>query len=164
MLFRSVCQRTKAEHVGPRGLLHPLHPPSRRGGVIGIDWLMGLPRTAAGFDQVQVHVDHFSGKVHAVPTRSTDTAADAAKILLEMVLRSGDGVPDALVVDHDPKFTSKLFREFTRRLGSSLLVGSAYHKNTNARAERVNGVLGDTLRAFANGRKDDWDLWLPYAV
>ena len=159
-----VCQRTKAEHVGPRGLLHPLPPPSRRGGVIGIDWLMGLPPTAAGFDQVQVHVDHFSGKVHAVPTRSTDTAADAARILLEMVLRSGDGVPDALVVDHDPKFTSKLFREFTRRLGSSLLVGSAYHKNTNARAERVNGVLGDTLRAFANGRKDDWDLWLPYAV
>ena len=29
---------------------------------------------------------------------------------------------------------------------------------------RVNGVLGDTLRAFANGRKDDWDVWLPYAV
>jgi hypothetical protein len=25
-------------------------------------------------------------------------------------------------------------------------------------------VLGDTLRTFANGRKDDWDVWLPYAV
>ena len=125
---------------------------------------MGLPQTAAGFDQVQVHVDHFSGKVHAVPTRSTDTAADAARILLDMVLRFGDGVPDALVVDHDPKFTSKVFREFTRSLGSSLLVGSAYHKNTNARVERVNRILADTLRAFANGRKDDWDLWLPYAV
>jgi hypothetical protein len=31
-------------------------------------------------------------------------------------------------------------------------------------AQRVNGVLGDTLRAFANGRRDDWDVWLPYAV
>jgi hypothetical protein len=132
--------------------------------VIGVDWLVGLPLTASGFDQVQVHVDHLSGKVHAVPTRSTDTAADAARIVLEMALRSGDGVPDVLVVDHDPKFTSTLFREFARRIGSSLLVGSAYHKNTNARAERVNGVLGDTLRAFANGRKDDWDVWLPYAV
>ncbi len=29
--------------------------------------------------------------------------------------------------------------------------------------ERVNGVLGDTLRAYANGHKDDWDVWLPYA-
>ena len=159
-----VCQRVKAEHVGPRGLLHPLPLPSRRGGVIGVDWLMGLPTTAAGFDQVQVHVDFLSGKVHAVPTKSTDTAADAAQIILEMALRSGDGIPDVLVVDHDPKFTSGLFREFTRRIGSSLLVGSAYHKNTNAKTERVNGVLGDTLRAFANGRKDDWDVWLPYAV
>ena len=69
-----------------------------------------------------------------------------------------------LVVDHDPKFTSALFREFTRRIGSSLIVGSAYYKNTSAKTERVNGVLGDTLRAFANGRKDDWDVWLPYAV
>ena len=159
-----ICQRTKADHVGPRGLLHPLPLPTRRGGVIGVDWLLGLPTTAAGFDQVQVHVDHLSGKVHAVPTRSTDTAADAAQIILEMALRSGDGIPDVLVVDHDPKFTSTLFREFTRRIGSSLIIGSAYHKNTTAKVERVNGVLGDTLRAFANGRKDDWDVWLQYAV
>lgn len=81
----------------------------------------------------------------------------------DTALRSGDGIPDVLVVDHDPKFTSNLFREFTRRIGSSLLVGSAFHKNTNAKVERVNGVLGDTLRAYANGRKDDWDVWLPYA-
>jgi len=158
------CQRTKADHVGPRGLLHPLPLPTRRGGVIGVDWLMGLPTTATGFDQVQVHVDYLSGKVHAVPVRSTDNAADAARIILDMALRSGDGIPDVLVVDHDPKFTSTLFQEFTRRIGSSLIVGSAYHKNTNAKTERVNGVLGDTLRAFANGRKDDWDVWLPYAV
>jgi hypothetical protein len=159
-----VCQHTKAEHVGPRGLLHPLPLPTRRGGVIGVDWLVGLPMTASGFDQVQVHVDYLSGKVHAVPTGSTDTAEDAAQIILDMALRSGDGVPDILVVDHEPKFTSALFRGFTRRISSSLLVGSAYHKNTNARAERVNGVLGDTLRAFANGRKDNIDVWLPYAV
>ncbi len=49
-------------------------------------------------------------------------------------------------------------------MGSSLIVGSAYHKNTNAKVERANGVIGDTLRAFANGRKDDWDRQLPLAV
>ncbi len=69
-----------------------------------------------------------------------------------------------MVVDHDPKFMSNLFREFIRRIGSSLIAGSACHKNTNAKTERVNGVLGDTLRALANGRKDDWDVLLPYAV
>ena len=32
------CQRTKAEHCGPRGLIHPLPLPSRRGGRIGVDY------------------------------------------------------------------------------------------------------------------------------
>jgi hypothetical protein len=77
-----VCQPTKAEHVGPRGLLHPLQPPARRGRVIGVDWLVWLAMAASGLDQVQARVDHLSGKIHAVPTtRSTDTAADAARIL-----------------------------------------------------------------------------------
>ena len=56
-----------------------------------------------------------------MPTRSTDTAADAAKTILEMALRSGDGVPDVIVVDHDPMFTSALFKEFPMRIASSLL-------------------------------------------
>ncbi len=80
---------------------------------------------------------------------------------LNMALRCLDGIPFFVVADHDPKFTSTHFREFTRRIGSSLIVGSAFHKNTNTKLERVNGVLGDTLRAMANGRKDDWGVLLP---
>jgi hypothetical protein len=132
--------------------------------MIGVDWIAGLPTTAGGFDMIQNHVDLLSGKVHAVPTRTTATAAEAAEIIRDMCLRSGDGFPDVLVVDHDPKFTSDVFRAFVKSMGSTLIVGSAYHKNTNAEVERANGVIGDTLRAFANGRKDDWDRQLPLAV
>ena len=131
--------------------------------MIGVDWIAGLPTTEAGFDMIQNHVDLLSGRVYAVPTRATATAADAAEIIRDMCLRSGAGFPDALIVDHDPKFTSEVFRAFVKGMGSSLIVGSAYHKNTNAKVERANGVLGDTLRAFANGRKDDWDQQLPFA-
>ena len=60
-----VCQRPKADHVCLRGLSHPLPLPSRRVGVVVVDWLLGLPMTALSFDQVQVHVNHLSGKVHA---------------------------------------------------------------------------------------------------
>ena len=54
----------------------------------------------------------------------------AAQTLLDHSLQSGDGVPDVLVVDHDPKFSSQLFREFTKAIGSALIMGTAYHKNT----------------------------------
>ncbi len=99
------CQRTKAEHGRPRGLLHPLPLPSRRGRMIGVDWIAGLP-TEGWFDMIQNHVDLLLGKVHAVSTRSTATAAEVAEIIRDMCLRSGNGFPDVLVVDHDPKFTS----------------------------------------------------------
>ena len=137
--FRScqTCQRMKADHGGPRGLLHPLPLPSRRGGMIGVDWIAGLPTTEAGFDMIQNHVDLLSGRVYAVPTRATATAADAAEIIRDMCLRSGAGFPDALIVDHDPKFTSEVFRAFVKGMGSSLIVGSAYHKNTNTKVERA---------------------------
>ena len=110
---------------------------------------------------IQNQVDMLSGKVHTVPTRATETAVDAAAIIRDMCLRSGDGFPDVLVVDHDSKFTSAVFLAFAKGMGSCLIVGSAYHKNTNAKVERANGVISDTLRAFANGRKDDWDGYLP---
>ena len=56
-----------------------------------------------------------------------------------------------------------MFRAFVKGWGSCLIVGSAYHKNTNAKVERANGVISDTLRAYANGRKDDWDSHLTLA-
>jgi hypothetical protein len=70
--------------------------------MIGVDWIEGLPTTAAGFDMIQNHANLLSGKVHAVPTRPSATVADAAAIIRDLCLRSGDGCPDVLVVDHDP--------------------------------------------------------------
>ncbi len=91
-------------------------------GVIGVDRLMGLPLAAQDFYQVQVNVDYLSGMIYAEHCRSTDTAAGGAKQIFDMALRSSDGIPDVLVGDQDPKLTSTLFREFTWRIGSSLIV------------------------------------------
>ena len=66
------CQHTKAEHCGPRGLLHPLQLPSRRGWMIGVDWIAGLTTTAAGFDMIQNHVDLLSSKVLSGGLRPAD--------------------------------------------------------------------------------------------
>ena len=38
-------------------------------------------------------------------------------IIRDMRLRFGDGFPDVLVVDHDPKLTSDVFLAFVRSLG-----------------------------------------------
>jgi hypothetical protein len=57
-----------------------------------------------------------------------------------------------------------VFWAFVKSMGSCLIVSFAYHKDTNTKVERANGVIGDTLCAYANGRKDDWGWQLPLAV
>ena len=74
------------------------------------------------------------------------------QMLLYHSLQSGDSMHNVLVIDHDPKFTSQLFHKFTKAIGSALIVGTTYHKNTRAHIEWTNCVLGNTLLALANSR------------
>jgi hypothetical protein len=143
------CQQTKAEHCCPRGLLHPLQLPSRRGGMIGVDWIAGLPTTAAGFDMIQNHINLLSGKVHAVPTRSTATAADAAAIIRYLCLCSGDGDRSRV------RFSAPSSRAGARASSSA---------RRTTRTPTLRWSKPTALCAFANGRKDDWDCHLPLTV
>jgi hypothetical protein len=46
------CQRIKAEHQRPAGLLQPLQIPQWKWDEIGMDFIVGLPRTRAGYDSI----------------------------------------------------------------------------------------------------------------
>ena len=100
---------------------------------------------------IQNHVDHFklSGRVHAVPTRATAVAADAAtiirNIIADMCLRSGAGFPDVLVVDHDAKFTSVVFHAFAKSMGSCLIVSLA----TRTPTPRWSGPIASSAIRYA---------------
>jgi anti-sigma factor ChrR (cupin superfamily) len=52
-----VCQRVKAEHQRPVGLLQPLQVPEWKWEDIGMDVIVGLPRTRYGYDSIWVIVD-----------------------------------------------------------------------------------------------------------
>jgi hypothetical protein len=100
------------------------------GPIIGVVWIAGLPTTEGRIDTIR-DVNLLSGKEHAVPTRTTATAADAAEIIRNIYFGSGDGFPDALVLDHDPKFTSDVFWAFAKGMGSCLFVGAACRCKNN---------------------------------
>jgi hypothetical protein len=51
------CQRVKTEHQRPAGLLQPLKIPEWKWEEIGMDFIVGLPRTQAGYDLIWVIVD-----------------------------------------------------------------------------------------------------------
>ena len=47
-----VCQRVKAQHHKPAGLLQPLPIPEWKWDKLGMDFITGLPKTRSGYDSI----------------------------------------------------------------------------------------------------------------
>jgi hypothetical protein len=62
----STCQQVKAEHQRPAGPLQPLEIPVWKWEAIAMDFLVGLPRTQAGYDVIWVIVDRLTKVAHFI--------------------------------------------------------------------------------------------------
>ncbi|WVZ97247.1 hypothetical protein U9M48_042797 [Paspalum notatum var. saurae] len=61
------CQRVKAEHQRPAGLLQPLKIPEWKWEEISMDFIVGLPRTQKGYNSIWVVVDRLTKVAHFIP-------------------------------------------------------------------------------------------------
>jgi hypothetical protein len=67
------CRRIKAEHQRPAGLLQPLQIPQWKWDEIGMDFIVGLPHTRAGYDSIWVVVDRLTKSATSYMSRPTTT-------------------------------------------------------------------------------------------
>jgi hypothetical protein len=81
-----VCQRVKAEHQRPAGLLHPLKIPEWKWEEIGMDFIVGLPRTSAGYDSIWVIVDRLTKVAHFIPVKTTYSGAKLAELYMARIV------------------------------------------------------------------------------
>jgi transposase InsO family protein len=127
-----------------------------------MDFIMGLPIIAKGFDSVWVIIDRFTKIAHFLPVKVKYTVATYAELYIARVL-SLHGVPKKIVSDREPQFVSKFWEELHKSLGTKLLHSSAYHPQTRGQTERVNQILEDMLRACVLEFPQKWDECLPLA-
>jgi len=73
------------------------------------------------------------------------------------------GLPKVIVSDRDKVFTSILWKELMKSLGTHLHMSSAYHPETDGQIERVNQCLETYLRCFSQLQPTGWHKWLPLA-
>ncbi|WVZ59493.1 hypothetical protein U9M48_009621 [Paspalum notatum var. saurae] len=66
-----VCQRVKADHLKPAGMLQPLAVPARKWEDIHMDFIVGLPRTQKGYDSIWVIIDRFAKSAHFLPVKTS---------------------------------------------------------------------------------------------
>ena len=81
-----MCQRVKAEHQRPVGLLQPLKVPEWKWEVIGMDFIVGLPHTMDGYDSICVIVDRLTKVAHFIPVKTTYTGARLAELYISRII------------------------------------------------------------------------------
>ncbi|WVZ73569.1 LOW QUALITY PROTEIN: hypothetical protein U9M48_021858, partial [Paspalum notatum var. saurae] len=155
-----VCQRVKAEHQKPAGLLRPLKIPEWKWEEIGMDFIVGLPRTQSGFDSIWVVVDRLIKVAHFIPVKTTYSGAKLAELYMSRIVCL-HGVPKKIVSDRGTRFTSHFWKRLHESMGTKLNFSSAYHPRTDGRTERTNRILEDMLRACAIQYGTSWDKSLP---
>jgi hypothetical protein len=67
----NTCQRVKVEHPRPAGLLQPVKILEWKWEEIRMDFIVGLPRTQAGYDSIRVILDRLTKVSHFIPVKTT---------------------------------------------------------------------------------------------
>jgi hypothetical protein len=99
------CQRIKAEHQRLARLLQPLRMPRWKWDEIGMDFIVRLPCTRAGYDSIWVVVDRLTKSAHFIPAKTNYRSAVLAELYLSRIVCL-HGVPKKIVSDRGTQFTS----------------------------------------------------------
>jgi ribonuclease HI len=132
-----VCQRVKAKHQRPAGLLHPLKIPEWKWEEIGMDYIVGLPRTPKGYDSICVIVDRLTKVAHFIQVKTTYKGSQLAELYMARIVCL-HGVPKKIVSYRGSWFTSRFWKSIHENMDTKLSFSSAYHSQTDGQTERTN--------------------------
>ncbi|KAK3530048.1 hypothetical protein QTP86_010336 [Hemibagrus guttatus] len=155
------CAQARTSRLLPEGLLEPLSIPRRPWSHLSVDFLTDLP-DSGGFTTVMVVVDRFSKGCKLIPLKGLPTALQSAEAMFHHVFRNF-GLPEDIVSDRGPQFTSRVWGSLCARLGIGVSLSSGYHPQSNGQAERLNQEIGRFLRTYCSREQRRWSEFLPWA-
>jgi hypothetical protein len=141
------CQKVKAEHRNPVGLLQPLPIPEWKWEVVTMDFITKFPRTRKQHDVIMVVVGKLTKASHFIPMKVTHKETNVSYIYIREVACL-HGIPKTIVSDRDPNFTSNFWRGLFKGFRKNINFNTAYHPDSNGKPERVNQVIEDMLRMY----------------
>ena len=127
---------------------------------MSLDFIFGLPKDKHKHTGVVVFDCRLSKMVRLAAVPDSVSAEDTSRVFLDNVFRH-HGLPETIVSDRDPRFTSAFWMELFRLLGTKLTMSTADHPQTDGQTERVNRVLEDVLRSVCSEEPHSWATQLP---
>ncbi|KAL0181246.1 hypothetical protein M9458_023652, partial [Cirrhinus mrigala] len=111
----ATCNTAKVPRRLPAGLLQPLPVPQRPWSHVAVDFVTDLP-PSNGYTTILSVVDRFSKACRFIPLPKLPSAMETAEALCNWVFRLY-GLPEDIVSDRGPQFTSRLWATFFCQLG-----------------------------------------------
>ncbi|KAL4324432.1 hypothetical protein GQ457_11G024800 [Hibiscus cannabinus] len=156
------CQKVKAEHQHPQGLLQHIELPLWKWERVTMDFVSGLPLTPSKKNSIWAIVDRLTKSAHFILVRANYSLSQLARLYIAEIVRF-HGVPVSIISDRDPKFTLNFWGSLHTTLGTQLDFSTAYHPQTDGQSERVIQILEDMLRGFVIDYRGSWEEFLPLA-
>jgi hypothetical protein len=119
------CQRVKTEHQRLAGLLQPLKISEWKWEEIGINFMVGLLHTQAGYDSIWVIVDRLIKVAHFIPVKTTYSRAKLVELYMSRIVCL-HGVPKKIMPNRGSQFTSKFWGKLHESMYTKLNFSLAY--------------------------------------
>ena len=100
--------------------------------------------------------------IHLAPCTKEITAPEYAKLFVDHVFKL-HGLPEVIISDRDPRFTSKFWKSLFNLLGTNLRFSTAFHPQTDGQSERMIQTLENFLRPYVQRRPHEWSQLLAVA-
>ncbi len=113
-----ICQQNQTLNKKQARLLRSLLISKGRWESVSMDFMVSLP-PSRGFDAIMVVVDRFNKMAHFIPTKESAMAQKTRRLFFTHVFKH-HGLPKDIVLDRDPKFTSKFWQALWKRMGLKL--------------------------------------------
>src|SRR5580693_5154777 len=127
-----------------------------------MDLITGLLKSE-GHDAILTIVNHGCSRVAIfLPCSMTITGAGIAQLYMEHLFR-WFRLPQKIITNRDPCFTSHFTRELTKGLGINQNLSTAFHPQTDGLSERTNQWVEQYLRLITTNQ-NEWSKWLPMAT
>jgi hypothetical protein len=160
----ATCQPNKnlTHHIKPPIFCIPSATNAKPFSHIAMDLITGLPKSK-GHDAILTIVDHGCSQAAIfLPCSTTITGTGITQLYLEHVFR-WFGLPQKIISDRDPHFTSHFTRGLTKGLGIDQNLSTAFHPQTDGLLEQTNQWVKQYLRLITVNQ-NDWSKWLPMAT
>ena len=126
-----------------------------------IDIVGPLVKSRSGNIYILTIIDRMSRYPEAIPIRSTK-APIIVKHLIDYFTRFG--MPKTIQSDNGSNFCGKFFQSQMRELGIKHITSTPYHPESQGIVERMHQTLKNILRKLCDGKEEEWDKKLPFAL